>query len=207
VKVLAALVLLVLTLGASKAARQDQAQSETSPGPTDQPRLQKGWRLYINRVTVWCLGLMTIVSTAVAIWGPIGPTALSIQPSELSSYSPLIVPFLVSNKSAIFWIEDTQFACIIYRLDLNGHTVVTDVPLGSLRPETITPDTIDRHFECAGSLLQFPQGTMTFARLGIVAMYEQSFGFWHRHFRQTYGPFRWDTSLQPAQWVRDNDLQ
>jgi hypothetical protein len=78
-----------------------------------EPQMPTHRRLW--RVIKWVLGgtisLLGLLGTIYGLWGPPWPTEPSYAPGVPSFSSPFDVPFIVTNKSALFTITNLQISC------------------------------------------------------------------------------------------------
>jgi hypothetical protein len=195
--------LLFLTIKAAQQATKQKKSQQLPPATQDrQPgRNISRWRGRLALVVAWCLGLSTLISFAISIWGPFWPLLPEIDPGPPDLSEPFQVPFTVKNPSHLLALKDIQFSCLLQHLN-GGNNITFENNLFTIRNRvTIQPDERDT-YKC-----WFPfdlSGPIASASIRIIVDLAQ--WPWSRRKSFDQWEFTWDLNARPPRWVPGHQI-
>lgn len=119
------IVLLLLTVGAGRAAQRKKRQAPSQQTQSDHAGIQIGGHWYgrLAWLIAWLLGCATMAQTAIAIFGPFWPTYPVVQAPEASDGGSFFAPFTITNASALFSVENARITCGVAMFMTRAHSV------------------------------------------------------------------------------------
>jgi hypothetical protein len=169
---------------------------------TNSPAKRPRW----IRVAEWILGTLILTMGAIAsvyqLWGgPPWPTVPSFSPGLPSSGPPLDVPFLVTNKSVFFRLDNLKIHCLV-RLIKTTTKIFANDDVFATGSNTIEP-TQSRSYTCLfNQYLRLPANErIVVAQIEFSSEYDHAWWPWGHRSDISSGIFTLNTNTIPPQWT------
>jgi hypothetical protein len=175
------------------------------PPRQTQPTKTRGQKalLLVRGLLVFVLGVVGLIASVDTMWGPIWPTGLDLEPSPPDFSQPFSSPMVVTNRSVVFPMVDVIFDCRMPKVeDRNGntfdgaHTWTGKISIVKAGESTT--------FKCNWPVNDV--SSIVSAKETIESRGTIRFLFWRRRIKQSHGPFRWDTTVNPPRWYKGDLL-
>jgi hypothetical protein len=172
------------------------------------------------KVIAFLVASIGLVGSIYGIWGPPWPTEPVFAPGNASLGSPFDVPFLVTNKSALFRLNNLSIICEIIAFEAissDGKAGIRTAP--NARETKILARGVNpflaagesRPFTCPirglmilGANREDAADKVTKAQIMFISEYDFIL-FWHA--KSTSGVFTLNTSTTPPQWMPGEPLK
>ena len=177
------------------------------------------WRA-IKVIVPSLVALIGLIASIDALWGPPWPINPEFSPGPPSFGSSFDIPFLVTNKSALFSFSDLKITCVLLRFKAVGSTGATIAVANGLSFDTAPKiaargtnqidSTDSRPYTCPlRGIMRVDNSdaadAIREAQIGFISEYNSPL-WWGR--RQTKDePFTLITTTVPHQWVRGAPLK
>lgn len=183
-------------------------QKRSTQAPPQKPiELPEPKRLHLFTRVKWAAifvaGVLGLVASIVAIWGPVWPTKPSIDVGPPSSEGPFSVSFQVTNASVLFPLQHLTLLCGIYYIHTDHHQSMEGGFSLTAGGDNTLPPGESRPYKCE-SILNFGGARIIGERITIRGTYDLPvFG----HFKFESAAFNWDSNSNPPRWVRGDPLK
>jgi hypothetical protein len=141
------------------------------------------------------LGVLAIVGTLDAIWGPIWPTFREIHQTGSDAASPFTFPFAIKNRSVLFQTRITAWRCITGEFKIGTNRIhVLDAENGSGGAGVIIQPDDAANYRCSITIARgLP---VTSFGLSVIASYKNV--LWSGTAKHS---FQWISADGNSQWI------
>jgi hypothetical protein len=169
--------------------------------------------------------VLGLVASVYGIWGPIWPTAPEFSPGSPSFSFPLDVPFVVTDKSILFSIENFTIKChVIFARLSTSQKALRDVTIGiegrpynPKQPLALNNLNASRSssYVCPvsggpvggfGPTPKFPEDKLETATIEFISEYDSRWP-WGGRTQSSSGLFTLNVRTTPPQWTQGVPLQ
>jgi hypothetical protein len=188
-----------------KKPKQKQQTTKQPQAPTTPPtRMHQRLLTAVQVVAGLTVALVGLVGSIYGIWGPPWPTVPSFSVGSASGGSAFDVPFIASNKSIFFEIQDLDVTCADINIFTTTHSHFSFGGVRVVQPPGTLDASASRPYVCPFNRVinlttNFPtkicldiKGTFSW-RLPFAFSYRSSF---------SSGVFFWYNQTSPPQWLQ-----
>jgi hypothetical protein len=145
------------------------------------------------------VGLVGLIGSIYGIWGAPWPTEPVFAPGPPSFGSAFSVPFVVSNKSALFPINNLMITCHLRRVLTDKNNLVEDVGFGILSPNVLMP-LQSRPYICPFDQFSISSGRIIAVEIDFESKYKSPWPFFSKPKTTMSDIFTWNPSTSPPAW-------
>lgn len=167
----------------------------------------KTWRYLVTAGEAGLL-LLGLGQAFVTFRGPFWPTEPTFLPGAPSLGSPMNVPFFVTNKSAVFSLDDLLITCGPLVVVMTGKNVFNIGRIGAQGHNVLRP-LETRPFTCRfNRVVSFPGAKVEEAHIQFTSAYKSPWPWEpNRRVVSTSSIFTLETATDPPQWMEGVPLK
>jgi hypothetical protein len=174
------------------------------PSPLPRKFLFGLWCFFRDRIEGPLL-LLSIAANVVQIWGPFWPTSPDFSPVSLSFGSSFDVPFVVTNRSVIYGLNNLKLACDLISVRTDRNINITNINVAIAESSNYLPPQGTSSYTCPFNKTITVIGNLTEAAIKFTSEYDSR--LWWGKTKTSSEVFTLNTHTVPAQWMRGVPLR